>query len=403
LNKVIPPGSSIGILGGGQLARMLALAAKPLGYRVIVLDPDADCPASSVCDAVIAANFDDVNALEELAKRCDVITLEFENVPEVGLSVPELQAKMRPSREVLRTSRDRILEKSFLNSIGVPTAPWKAITSGQDLAGSSFPGILKTATLGYDGKGQVRVANQTELEIAFQQFNQQVNMPCVLEGLINFEKEVSVIVARSSSGEARAFPVFENRHENGILDVTLWPAQVPESTLLEAERLALEIAIKLEVIGLLTVEMFVTAKGGVMVNELAPRPHNSGHLSIEASPTSQFEQAIRAVCGLKLGEVMPHGPSVMVNLLGDLWPKNAEPNWAAALEVAGVHLHLYGKREARPGRKMGHITALGQTREEALAQALQARQVLVSQQEALQARQVLVSQQEALEDREQIR
>jgi 5-(carboxyamino)imidazole ribonucleotide synthase len=374
LNKVIPPGSSIGILGGGQLARMLALAAQPLGYRVIVLDPDANCSASSVCDAVIAAKFDDVNALTELAKRCDVVTLEFENVPEVGLNMPELQAKMRPSREVLRTSRDRILEKSFLNSIGVPTAPWKAITSNQDLAGLSFPGILKTATLGYDGKGQARVANQTELEAAFQQFN----MPCVLEGLVEFEKEVSVIVARSSSSEARAFPVFENRHVNGILDVTLWPAQIPESTLREAERLALEIAAKLEVIGLLTVEMFVTANGQVIVNELAPRPHNSGHLSIEASPTSQFEQAIRAVCGLKLGEVVPHGPSVMVNLLGDLWPDSTEnerePNWAAALEVEGIHLHLYGKREARPGRKMGHITALGQTREEALARVLEARE-----------------------------
>jgi 5-(carboxyamino)imidazole ribonucleotide synthase len=389
LNRVIPPGSSIGILGGGQLARMLALAAKPLGYRVIVLDPDADCPASSVCDAVIAANFDDLRALEELANRCDVVTLEFENVPEVGLNMPELQAKMRPSRNVLRTSRDRILEKTFLNSIGVPTAPWVTINSGQDLAGSSVPGILpgllKTATLGYDGKGQARVSNQTELVAAFQKFE----MSCVLEGLVDFEKEISVIVARSSSGEARAFPVFENRHVNGILDLTLWPAQVPEKTLLEAERLALEIASKLEVIGLLTVEMFVTVDGRVLVNELAPRPHNSGHLSIEASPTSQFEQAIRAVCGLKLGDVTPHGPSVMVNLLGDLWPDGHEPNWAAALEVEGTHLHLYGKREARPGRKMGHITALGQTREEALARALQARKVLVSQQEALNAQNAL--------------
>jgi 5-(carboxyamino)imidazole ribonucleotide synthase len=389
LNRVIPPGSSIGILGGGQLARRLALAAKPLGYRVIVLDPDADCPASSVCDAVIAANFDDLRALEELANRCDVVTLEFENVPEVGLNMPELQAKMRPSRNVLRTSRDRILEKTFLNSIGVPTAPWVTINSGQDLAGSSVPGILpgllKTATLGYDGKGQARVSNQTELVAAFQKFE----MSCVLEGLVDFEKEISVIVARSSSGEARAFPVFENRHVNGILDLTLWPAQVPEKTLLEAERLALEIASKLEVIGLLTVEMFVTVDGRVLVNELAPRPHNSGHLSIEASPTSQFEQAIRAVCGLKLGDVTPHGPSVMVNLLGDLWPDGHEPNWAAALEVEGTHLHLYGKREARPGRKMGHITALGQTREEALARALQARKVLVSQQEALNAQNAL--------------
>jgi 5-(carboxyamino)imidazole ribonucleotide synthase len=384
LNKVISPGSSIGILGGGQLARMLALAAKPLGFSVIVLDPDADCPASSVSDAVIAARFDDVKALEQLAGRCDVITLEFENVPEVGLNLPELQSKMRPSREVLRTSRDRILEKTFLNSIGVPTAPWQTIRSVQDLAGSSspqmLPGILKTATLGYDGKGQARVSNQTELEVAFQQFNQQVEMPCVLEGLVDFEKEISLIVARSSTGEARAFPVFENRHVNGILDLTLWPAQVPENTLLEAERLALEIAAKLEVIGLLTVELFVTSDGAVLVNELAPRPHNSGHLSIEASPSSQFEQAIRAVCGLKLGEVAAHAPAVMVNLLGDLWfdalGNLREPNWAAALELEGVHLHLYGKREARPGRKMGHITVLAQTREEALARALEAREVL---------------------------
>jgi 5-(carboxyamino)imidazole ribonucleotide synthase len=384
LTSQISPGSSIGILGGGQLARMLALAAKPLGYRVIVLDPDPNCPASSVCDAVIAANFDDLRALGQLAERCDVVTLEFENVPEIGLELPELRAKMRPSREVLRVSRDRILEKTFLNGIGVPTAPWQPITSSREGFGSSLagllPGILKTATLGYDGKGQVRVSNLRELEAAFQNFA----APCVLEGLVAFTLEVSVIVARSSSGESKAFPVFENRHVNGILDDTLWPARVPDATRLEAERVALEIAAKLDVIGLLTVEMFVTEAGGVIVNELAPRPHNSGHLSLEASPTSQFEQAIRAVCGLTLGDVTPHGPAAMVNLLGDVWPDKTgsdgrEPDWAAALEVEGTHLHLYGKREARPGRKMGHITALGNTRDEALARALRAREVLVLQ------------------------
>ncbi len=374
-NEVILPGSSIGILGGGQLARMLALAAKPMGYRVIVLDPDPNCPASSVSDEVIAANFDDVVALEKLASLCDVVTLEFENVPASGLAILEARVPLRPSARVLEIARDRILEKQFLNDIGVQTAPWAAVQVMDDLEPAigrvGLPAILKTATLGYDGKGQVRVTNLEEAKTAFSRFG----MNCVLEGLVQFDLEISVIVARSSRGEVLAFHPFENSHQNGILDVTTIPANTSNNLSNDAEKIALEIAAKLEVIGLLTIEMFVAKDARVLVNELAPRPHNSGHLTIEACPTSQFEQAIRAVCGLPLGNITPHSPTAMVNLLGDLWQK-AVPNWNAALEIPNTHLHLYGKSEARAGRKMGHITVLGQTREEAVKGALRARENL---------------------------
>ena len=371
---MILPGSSIGILGGGQLARMLALAAKPMGYRVIVLDPDPKCPASSVVDEVIAAKFDDVTALEKLASACDVVTLEFENVPASGLAVLEARVPLHPSAKVLEIARDRILEKQFLNDIGIKTAPWAAVRVVEDLEGAiglvgvGLPAILKTATLGYDGKGQARVSTLEEAQTAFQKFGKN----CVLEGLVDFEKEISVIVARSSRGEVRAFQPFENQHANGILDVTVIPANIPESLSSYAEKIALEIAAKLEVIGLLTIEMFVVGGSSVVVNELAPRPHNSGHLTIEACPTSQFEQAIRAVCGLPLGNVTPHSPAAMVNLLGDLW-RNGTPNWNAALEIPNTKLHLYGKLEARAGRKMGHITVLSDSRETALKNALESR------------------------------
>ncbi len=369
---MILPGSSIGILGGGQLARMLALAAKPMGYKIIVLDPDLNCPASSVVDEVIAAKFDDETALEKLASLCEVVTLEFENVPASGLAVLEARVSLHPSATVLEIARDRILEKQFLNDIDIQTAPWAAVRLVEDLESAigfvGLPAILKTATLGYDGKGQARVSTLEEAQAAFLKFG----MNCVLEGLVNFEKEISVIVARSSRGEVRAFQPFENDHANGILDVTVIPANIPESLSSHAQKIALEIAAKLSVIGLLTIEMFVVNDSSLIVNELAPRPHNSGHLTIEACPTSQFEQAIRAVCGLPLGNVTPHSPAVMVNLLGDLW-QNSTPNWNAALEIPGTKLHLYGKTEARAGRKMGHITVLGETREIAVKNALKAR------------------------------
>jgi 5-(carboxyamino)imidazole ribonucleotide synthase len=357
VSGVVLPGATIGILGGGQLGRMLALAAKPMGYRIAILDPDPECPAWTIADAVLTGEFDNPRALEALAKVSDVVTLEFENVPGDGLALLEGLVPVRPGKRVLETVRDRALEKSFINSAGVETAPWAAVNNRDDLEGAAqqvgFPAILKTATLGYDGKGQARVASPEKLREAFAKFNQ----PCILEGVVDFEREISVIVARSNLGEVKCFPVFENRHVNGILDVTTIPAKISNALHLEAERIAESLAAALEVVGLLCVELFVTRTGGLVVNELAPRPHNSGHLSIEACPTSQFEQAIRAVCGLKLGDVTPHGSAAMVNLLGDLW-QPGEPNWRAGL-AGGAKLHLYGKKEPRPGRKMGHITALG--------------------------------------------
>ncbi len=367
----ILPGATVGILGGGQLARMLALAAKPMGYRVAILDPDADCPASSVADVVVAGDFGDAGALAEFAQACNVVTLEFENVPAGGLSLLEGLLPVRPGRRVLETLRDRVSEKSFVNACGVETAPWAPVRVEGDLetaARLGFPAILKTATLGYDGKGQARVNNLEELRAAWTRFG----VPCILEGLVDFALEVSVIVARSASLETAVFPVFENAHRNGILDTTLVPARVSGEVSARAQAIALELATRLEVIGLVCVECFVTGDGRVLVNELAPRPHNSGHATIEACRTSQFEQAIRAVCGLPLGSVDLHATGAMANLLGDLWT-NGEPRWTAALET-GAKLHLYGKREARPGRKMGHLTALG---DDALETVQKARATLV--------------------------
>jgi 5-(carboxyamino)imidazole ribonucleotide synthase len=349
----ILPSATIGILGGGQLARMLALAAKPMGYRVVVLDPDPNCPASSVVEEVVVGDFDDATAFAKLASLCDVVTLEFENVPSQHLHALEQQLPLRPSSQILSISRDRILEKKFLNRAGAKTAPYWEIHQISDFLHASFPAILKTATLGYDGKGQARVADIAEAEAAFVRFG---NVPCVLEGLVNFSLEVSVLVARSGF-ETRCFPVLENQHNNGILDCTLLPARVTEDVAVKAQNVALQIAQALELHGLLCIEMFV-ADGQIVVNEIAPRPHNSGHILTEACQTSQFEQAIRAVCNLPLGAVNLHTSGAMANLLGDLW-QDGTPNWAAALEQ-GVKLHLYQKQQARPGRKMGHLVVLGE-------------------------------------------
>lgn len=366
-------GATIGILGGGQLARMLALAARPMGYRLAVLDPDADCPASGVAE-VIAAPYDDPDGLERLAKASDVVTLEFENVPAEALSQLEARVPVRPGRSVLEIARDRIREKTFLNRAGAETAPWVSIVQDGDFeraAEVGFPAILKTATLGYDGKGQARVSS---LEEARHAWDAMRRAPCVLEGLLTFDLEISVIVARSSVGEERAFAPFENQHRDGILDLSVWPARIPEDVSAKATDLALLIAREIGVIGLLTVEMFVTRNGRVIVNELAPRPHNSGHLSIEAARTSQFAQAIRAVCGLPLGDTTSHASAAMANLLGETWQRG-EPNWNAALKI-GANLHLYGKRAARPGRKMGHLTALASNPMEALERVERARTAL---------------------------
>ena len=382
-NPILPnsilPGATIGILGGGQLGRMLALAARPMGFGVAVLDPDLDCPAAGVSDTVIATPYDDPEGLDRLARVSNVVTLEFENVPSEGLAQLEARVPVRPSRLVLETARDRIREKLFINQLGIETAPWAAIREADDLEkaaiSTGFPAILKTATLGYDGKGQAQVSSLDQLHTAWDGMKQT---PCVLEGMVAFDLEISVIVARSAHGDERAFAPFENHHRNGILDLTVWPARVTPEVSRVATNIALEIAGRLEVVGLLTVEMFVRPDGRVIVNELAPRPHNSGHLTIEAARISQFAQAVRAVCSLPLGDVTPHAPAAMANLLGDLWA-DGEPDWNAALN-AGASLHLYSKRQARPGRKMGHLTALGSSPtsipDEALERVLRAREAL---------------------------
>ncbi len=381
--KPILPGSTIGILGGGQLARMLALAARPMGYHIVVLDPDPHCPAAGVSDSVVATSYDDAEGLARLAAMADVVTLEFENVPSNALAALESVVPVRPGRHVLEIARDRILEKTFLNSIGIETAPWAAIETEGELAAAvstvAFPAIIKTSRLGYDGKGQFRVANADETTAAWQRLGRD---PAVIESLVDFTLEISVIVARSPSGEQCAFAPFENEHCNSILDLTSWPARISADVAALAIETALAIARDIDAIGLLTVEMFVVQSTGagatrVIVNELAPRPHNSGHVTIEAARTSQFAQAIRAVCGLPLGDVSPLSPGAMANVLGDLWTDDptAEPNWLEALG-AGANLHLYGKREARSGRKMGHLTALGATVDDATAIALAARRAL---------------------------
>ncbi len=365
--KPILPGSTIGILGGGQLARMLALAAKPMGYNVIVLDPDPDCPASSVVDEVIIGAFNDPNAYAQLAQVCDVVTLEFENVATEYLEVLAKSVPLRPSQHILAKTRDRLLEKDFINKTGVRVAPYQAIEKLEDLAAARFPGILKTATLGYDGKGQAKVYSKVEAEKAFLRFG---SVPCVLEGIVDFFLEISVIVARSGLG-VQCFPIFENQHKDGILDLTIVPARISETTAKQAQDAAVKIAKALELRGLLCVEMFVMSGGQIVVNELAPRPHNSGHITIEACQTSQFEQAIRAVCNLPFGSTELYSSGAMANLLGDHWEKGT-PNWKKALE-SGVKLHLYGKKEPRAARKMGHLTALG---DDALEIVKRAREVL---------------------------
>lgn len=341
---MILPGASIGILGGGQLARMLALAAKPLGYRVVVLDPDPNCPASSVAEEVVVGNFDDAAVFAAFQKRCDVITFEFENVPSQHLQALEQRVPLRPSSRILGISRDRMLEKKCITQAGARTAPYLEIWQESDLAAASFPAILKTATLGYDGKGQARVQNQAQAETAFVRFGR---VPCVLENLLTFSLEVSVLVARSSN-QMRCFPVLENQHKNGILDCTIVPARISETLAQEAQKVALEMAGALDLHGLLCVEMFVV-DGQIIVNEIAPRPHNSGHVLTEACHISQFEQAIRAVCDLPLGDVTLHSAGAMANLLGDLWQPHP-PNWVAALEQ-GAKLHLYQKQQLEQGVK----------------------------------------------------
>ncbi len=351
---VLPPGSVIGIMGGGQLGRMIAMAAYRLGYRCAIFCESASDPAAQVCDTVIAAPYDDSGALERFADCIDVVTFEFENIPASAADWLTRHALVRPSAKVLEISQDRIVEKSFLNDHGIGTAPWTEISNPESLAAAAHKigagAVFKTARLGYDGKGQAMVRTPEELAAAWEEVGR---VRAVLEGFVDFSCEVSVVVARGADGAMECFDVVENRHANHILDVTIAPAEVGADTAGEALATARAVAEALDLTGLLAVEMFVTRDGGILVNEIAPRPHNSGHWTIDGCVTSQFEQMVRAVCGLPLGTPARHSNAIMRNLIGD-----TAHRWQHWLDSPETKLHLYGKAEARPGRKMGHMTRL---------------------------------------------
>ena len=373
---MIFPDAMLGMLGGGQLGRMFTLAAHSMGYRVAVLDPDPQSPAGAVADVHIKAAYQDREALQQLADICDAVTTEFENVPAESLRWLAAHCAVRPAGDSVAIAQDRIREKRFLAASGIGVAPFAVIENEADFMKADaalLPGILKRARFGYDGKGQACVANLAEARQAHAAMGAE---PCVLERFVALECEVSVVVARGADGAAAGFPVVENRHRNGILDVSIVPARVPRETGLEAERLAIEVAAKLGYCGVLAVEFFVTRSGKLLANEIAPRPHNSGHYTIDACATSQFEQQVRTLCGLPLGDTRLLSPVVMVNLLGEAWDRG-EPAWDEVFRLPEAKLHLYGKREPRPGRKMGHYTVLGATADAALERALAVRAALL--------------------------
>jgi 5-(carboxyamino)imidazole ribonucleotide synthase len=361
----ILPGSTLGMLGGGQLGRMFVTAARTMGYEVIVLDPDAYSPAGGLASEHLAKDYDDTEALDYLAQHCAVVTTEFENIPAVTLAYLAKSVSVHPSATTLHIAQHRKLEKEFFRQQGLHTADFLALESEADLDSArnfSYPAILKTATLGYDGKGQVVCYSFDELKSAFEQVGKK---PCVLEQRIDLAAEVSVVLGRSLAGEVTCFPIAENSHTNGILDVTLVPASISAELADEVIDAATRIANGLDYCGVLAVEFFISTDNRVLVNEMAPRPHNSGHYTLDACDSSQFEQQVRMVCGLPAGSCRLHTPVAMWNVLGDIWPEDGIPQWDAMLQLEQAKLHLYGKKEARLGRKMGHINCLGETLEEA--------------------------------------
>jgi 5-(carboxyamino)imidazole ribonucleotide synthase len=349
--KVLPPGSTIGILGGGQLGRMTALAAAQLGYRCVVFAPEPESVAGQVSAGHVQGEYDNNAALARFASQVDVITYEFENVPEGAVTQCARHKPVRPGVKPIHFAQHRLREKEFFRQCGIGTADYQAIRGEADIgAARLLPGILKTCTEGYDGKGQERVTTRGELSAAWNKFGRR---ECILEAVVDFICEISIIVARGLDGEVRPFPIGLNEHQGGILRTTSVPSGLPAGTLATAERFGLELANRLELVGLVALEMFVTRDGSVLANEMAPRPHNSGHWTIDACATSQFEQLVRAICGLPLGAVDILAPSRMINLIGD-----EAKDWAKYLADPSAHLHLYGKGTARPGRKMGHVTFL---------------------------------------------
>jgi 5-(carboxyamino)imidazole ribonucleotide synthase len=375
---LIPPGSTIGVLGGGQLGRMFAMAARRLGYRVHTLAPEHDTPTGQIADVEVNASYDDLDAVRAFAKGVDVVTFEFENVSAEAAAAAEEHAIVRPNGRALAVAQHRLREKTFLVEHGLPVTPFAGIRTDADLANAlktvGCPAVLKTTSFGYDGKGQVPVANPADLPAAWESLGRG---EAVLEAFLDLDREISVIGARGVDGEWSHFGAIENAHVRHILDVSVAPAAVPAKTAALAVDVTRRIMEALEYVGILCVEFFVTRDGRLLVNELAPRPHNSGHLTFDACRTSQFEQQLRAICGLPLGSTEMFQPAAMANLLGDIWARG-EPNWSAALALPDVKLHLYGKAMPRPGRKMGHLTVLARDPAEARARVVRARELLLT-------------------------
>ena len=375
---MIAPGATLGVLGGGQLGRMFTMRAQSMGYQVIVLDPDPASPAGAVANRHICRAYDDAGALEDLASAAAAVTTEFENVPAESLRMLEQRCATTPPVSALATAQDRIVEKEFLRDAGFDTAPFGVVRSaadlGEALAVAGAPAILKTSRFGYDGKGQAPVASREDAEVAFARFG---GVPCILERRLDLELELSVVLARGRDGDSVTFPVAENRHAAGILDTSVVPARISPELAARASHLSMAVAKAMGYVGVLGVELFVADGGRLYVNEVAPRPHNSGHYTLDACVPDQFEQQVRTLCGLPLVTPALLSPIAMANLLGDLWAAG-EPHWAAALRLKGVRLHLYGKSEPRPGRKMGHLNAVAPSADQALEKVLEARSALDS-------------------------
>ena len=360
------------MLGGGQLGRFFVIAAHEMGYQVTVLDPGKDSPAGKIADVHLQADYDDADALAEMAKTCAAITTEFENVPAATLKTLAETTIVRPSAASVAIAQHRVLEKNFIKEAGLPVAPFEVINSVADFPEDTselYPAILKVARFGYDGKGQARVKNRAEAFAAFDDFKQE---ECVLEKMMPLDLEVSVVLVRDAQGEALGFPTVENQHLNGILDISIAPARCTQVIKARAQELAKKLAKELDYVGVLAVEFFLVGSE-LLVNEIAPRPHNSGHYTIDACVTSQFEQQVRALVGLSVGSTALHSKAVMVNILGDSWLNGEEPNWQKAFAHANLKLHLYGKPEARKGRKMGHFTVIDKDQKVALNTGLIAR------------------------------
>lgn len=376
MSGAILPGAAIGVLGSGQLGRMFAIAARRMGYRVHTYSPDSDTPTGQVADKEVQQPYDDLDAVRDFAKQVAVVTFEFENVPAATAAAAAEMAPVRPGGNVLHVAQHRLREKTFLTKAGFPVTPFRAVRSTAELSAAlaelGCPAVLKTADSGYDGKGQRRIEGPGEAAAAWDSLR---TGEAVLEAFVAFEREVSVVAARGLDGSFVAYPPIENSHANHILDVSTCPATLSPQQARDAAEIARGVLEALDVVGVLCVEFFMTTDGRLLINELAPRPHNSGHLTIDAALTCQFEQQLRAICGLPLGAPDLLRPAAMANLLGDLW-EGGEPDWAAACALPDIKLHLYGKVRALPGRKMGHLTALAESTRTAGSRVLQARDAL---------------------------